>query len=85
LDPKRLNIVAQFFVNAAGLVDFERFLSYLDSTMAMSTTLAYIFGEISSLGQPTPRASEVLLNALKLSSNTKTLTHEQLAEALKRT
>jgi len=50
----------------------------------MNKTMAYIFSEIQSLGQPNPRAAEVLLNALKMPSKTKTLTFDELADAMKR-
>jgi len=50
----------------------------------MNKTMAYIFSEIQSLGQPKPIATEVILKALKMSSKTKSLTFNELAEAMKR-
>ena len=72
------------FTKERDLVDFERFLTALNSSIAMNSTLSYIFSEIQSLGQPNPRATEVLLNALKIKSSTKTLNFDELADAMKR-
>ena len=48
LEARRLDQIADIFAGGNGAIEFEAFLSALASTIAMASTMAYLFGQISA-------------------------------------
>ena len=69
LEARRLDQIADLFADRNGAIEFEAFLSALASTIAMASTMAYLFGQISVLcSTQAPDATAVLNQALRKGS-----------------